>query len=309
MTAPRHMLSTFDIKPTQAPAGAKPDELMINWATMPQGAKASFYMPGLSADDILTMAARINGYQPFTRLDPRTVGCDANGIAYIPIPRAPGNIAGLIDVALPPDVRIGDKVTIAVNQITSQSARIPVAAGAYATQFVPADRNSISTITWRRVTGTFKLALKVQPIKDALPAIERNLSLLRWIFSAIPSNSRWYPIFERYLEGVAAQVSTLGGDPATISPSGTGTWLGGQGDRHGIVGKVEGLIFDHFGDFEGFIVETELDERFHFYSREKNLREVVERAWTARLRVTVIAEDVSDRRVRRIVLHQTPQPL
>ena len=61
MTVPRHMLSTFDIKPTRAPAGAKPDELMIDWTTLPAGAKASLYMPGVSADDILMMAAAIHG--------------------------------------------------------------------------------------------------------------------------------------------------------------------------------------------------------------------------------------------------------
>jgi hypothetical protein len=36
---------------------------------------------------------------------------------------------------------------------------------------------------------------------------------------------------------------------------------------------------------------------------------VVERAWAARLRVTVVAEEASTGRPRRIVLHPTPNPL
>jgi hypothetical protein len=141
----------------------------------------------------------------------------------------------------------------------------------------------------------------------------------------------YYPIFERYLGALARQVSGLGGNPAGIPASGTGVWPGGasghgagavhrpvhasglgSGRRHDapeFVGKIEGLIFDHFGDFEGFIPETEVDERLHFYSREKNLKAVAERAWAARLRVTVVPDDENERHPRRIVLHFTPGPL
>ena len=69
MTRTRRILSTFDLKPTTAPDGAKPDELMINWTTLPVGSTASLYLPGVSADDILAAAAKLNGYQPLTRLD------------------------------------------------------------------------------------------------------------------------------------------------------------------------------------------------------------------------------------------------
>jgi hypothetical protein len=40
MTRSRHMLATFDIQPTSAPPGARLDELMINWTTLPKGSTA-----------------------------------------------------------------------------------------------------------------------------------------------------------------------------------------------------------------------------------------------------------------------------
>jgi len=318
MSAQRHMLSTFDAKPTHAGVGAKPDELMINCATLPKGARASLYMPGARADEILTLAAGINGYQPFGRVDAHTIEFSAAGIAYVPLPRAPGNLAGLIDIVLPEHIRTGDRITLTFNQLTNQSARIPTGRGREKEPETaePTPRRPTRTIAWRRVTGTFKLALKVKPVAEALPEIERNLSLLRWIFEMMPRDSRWYPIFERYLGAVAGQVAGLGGDPDKIPPTGTGQWPGGPGSAeggankpgrergdHGILGKIEGLIFDHFGDFEGFILETEWDDRLHFYSREKNLQAVVERAWAARLRVTVIPEPADEHHPRRIILH------
>jgi hypothetical protein len=77
----------------------------------------------------------------------------------------------------------------------------------------------------------------------------------------------------------------------------------GRAHDGGFIGKVEGLVFDHFGDFEGFILETESGDRLHFYSREANLRTVIERAWAERLRITVVGENADERRPRRIVLH------
>jgi hypothetical protein len=131
---------------------------------------------------------------------------------------------------------------------------------------------------------------------------------------SIPHDSRWYPIFVRYLAALDEIIIVLGGDPTKVYPSSTGIWQGASrsGTKpmpRGVVGKIEGLIFDHFGDFEGFILETEEDERIHFFSREDHVRQVAEGAWQTRLRVTVIPEENDDHRLRRIVLHRAPHPL
>ncbi|MGC9950124.1 MAG: hypothetical protein ABSF64_27480 [Bryobacteraceae bacterium] len=198
MTSHRRILSTFDMKPTSAPAGAKPDELMIDWTTLPAASTASVYLPGVSADDILETAAGLNGYQPFTRIDGHTVSCHAKGITYLPIPRAQGNLAGLIDVELPATVKTGDQFTIIVNQITNAQASI--GSRDAAPRIAPAVVGLPGTgkrLAWRKVAGTFNLAFKVKTRRKALPCVEQNLSILSWIFESIPPNSRWYPIFLR----------------------------------------------------------------------------------------------------------------
>ena len=91
-----------------------------------------------------------------------------------------------------------------------------------------------------------------------------------------------------------------------IPPFGKGRWP--IEPTHHLSGKIAGLVFDHFGDFEGFILETDDAERIHFFSREKHVREVAERAWADRLRVTVMSEEKNNNCPKQIILHPTPSP-
>jgi len=331
MTATHRMLSTFDIKasPAALPADTKPDELMIDWTALPPASRASIYLPSVSAAGIVAKAASLYGSQPFTKIDAHTVACEGRGITYMPIAQAGGNLAGLIDVELPNTIKTGEKLTVIVKQLTAARAEIVTGRNRSPFYVAPVGRERISQITWRKVLGVFQLALKVTGKTERLRITERNLALLRWIFAAIPSTDRWYPVFSRYLGVLAQQITALGGNANAILPSAYGTFPGdhigaGDGSRGkehhrrprlspwddalSIVGKIEGLIYDHFGNFEGFILETDDGQRFHFFSRERCLEEVVERAWAARLRVTVIAEDEDEQHPRRIVLHPTPDP-
>jgi hypothetical protein len=72
-------------------------------------------------------------------------------------------------------------------------------------------------------------------------------------------------------------------------------------------GKIAGLIFDHFGDFEGFLLETEEGERT-FHSREKEIEQLAKRAWRERLRITVSAERDQRHRPLTIIIRQPPAP-
>lgn len=300
MTPSRHILATFDVKPNSAPQGSRPDLLMIDCSSLPLGATASLYIPAIAADNILSAAARLLGNHLLRKLDAHTVGYAAQGIAYVPAPDAAGNLAGFLDVKLPAGIGAGRKFTVVVNQLATQTARIPVSSS-------DAVRRSFSQIAWREVTGTFKLALRTYAPSEALPRLEQNLSFLRWVFESVPDDSRWHPVFVRYLAALASLIRNFGGNPQLIPPSSTGDWRGtkpqGPADKRHFTGKIEGLIFDHFGDFEGFYLQTDEDERLQFYSREPNLRHVVERAWSARLRVTVVAEPDRPDRPRRLVLH------
>jgi hypothetical protein len=146
-----------------------------------------------------------------------------------------------------------------------------------------------------------------------LPREERDLSVLLWIGQAIPALSRWSPVFRRYLEIIARRVKEFGGDPAKILPSPTG---GGEPappvhkppkgeERVEYTGKIDSLVFDDAGDFEGFVLSTP-EHRHKYFSREKEMAHLAERAWRDRLRVTVSAERDAPHRPLHVVLHQPP---
>jgi len=66
-------------------------------------------------------------------------------------------------------------------------------------------------------------------------------------------------------------------------------------------GKVSGLIFDHFGDFEGFTLEAYNGAQLRFYSREGAICDLARDAWLARYVVTVITVSGNGKAVRRIL--------
>ena len=157
---------------------------------------------------------------------------------------------------------------------------------------------------WRKVMGAFQLTVPVKEKAQLLPIEERTLAVLRWVGEAIPAGTRWHSVFRRYLDVIAGRVKSFGGDPGKIKPSPTGTvggdhdhggGHGGHGDhdhdgRFHHTGKISGLIFDHFGDFEGFMLETEHGSH-RYHSREKDLERLVREAWRERLRVGVRSGD------------------
>jgi len=51
----------------------------------------------------------------------------------------------------------------------------------------------------------------------------------------------------------------------------------------GVTGKVAGLVFDHFGDFEGFLLQDLHGGEHRFDSRELEIRQLVHRAWADRI--------------------------
>jgi hypothetical protein len=73
-----------------------------------------------------------------------------------------------------------------------------------------------------------------------------------------------------------------------------------------ISGKVSGLLFDHFGDFEGFTLEVYSGHNVRFFSREPAIREIVEQAWRQRPVVTVVTVAAKSHRVRRVLVRGYP---
>jgi hypothetical protein len=330
-------VTPFEIRPTPVglAQGQRADELMIDWGETPHGSVATLFLPAASADEILDLASRMYASHHLTRLDDHTLQVPAGGITYVPIPPGSGpDYAGLLAVEPPENVKERG-FTVVVRQVTNASAarlrrgelQEEAAAGAKkkkkgkaaeaVTQEGFMGRSEYDVLEWRRVLGAFQLTAPVRPKQTLLVREERQLSVLRWIAEAIPRDSRWHPVFERYVDVIGDRVIAFGGDPTRVLPSPYG-WpkhehephpdpghLPPGEEREGHRGKIAGLLFDRFGDFEGFVLETDEGER-RYFSRERDVEALAERAWRERLRVTVYAERDDPRRAASIMLWEPP---
>ncbi|MBL8684739.1 MAG: hypothetical protein JNK05_36520 [Myxococcales bacterium] len=95
---------------------------------------------------------------------------------------------------------------------------------------------------------------------------------------------------------------TLDDDPSAFEP--TEDWLGNPGPTtaHLWSGKVSGLLFDHFGDFEGFTLEDSQGRHVRFFSRESAILALAQTSWKERYVVTVVSVSKTNRTVVRLLL-------
>ena len=96
-------------------------------------------------------------------------------------------------------------------------------------------------------------------------------------------------------------------------PSPTGNWRTatpepGEPTNPGFTGKVAGLVYDAFGDFEGFVLLTLEGKERHFRSRDRGLEQLVHRAWAERILVTVKGCLDDPDRPEQIILRGAPAP-
>ena len=307
--------NTFELKPTQDNLDQIPDELMIDWGNTPSDSIARIYLPTVSADEILEMAAKHYSAAKLTRVDDHTVECPVHAITYVPIP--PGqslNHAGLLTVDLPDGVQSGQLFNIVVRQVTHQGEMFSIALMVEGARDAHAEAAQTPS-NWRSILGTFQISIPVQTKDVMLEPEERLFSILQWILESIPSQDRWYAVFRRYVAEIGHRVQGLGGNPALIPPSPTGDfqkprpYLGGLELEAQVTfsGKVSGLVYDRFGDFEGFLLDTE-DGDLRFHSREHEVENLVHRAWTERIAITVFAKRDVPHRPMSIILRSAPRP-
>jgi hypothetical protein len=318
----RRMPHPIQIKASSA-ATKHVDEIMISWGNTPAGSTASIYLPGVTSAEILALADSLYPFHTLTAQDPQTIAMDIGPLTFVPIPRNTGFLAGLLTVDLPPGIRDGDLYKIVVRQLTDASQLVRrgdppnnttdgrAAAAKVATRrALLLQRPKHQILTWRRVLGAFQIDLRISTKHKLLVPEERQLSLFRWIAGNVLPQSRWFPVMQRYIGQLAGRVAGFGGNPASIPPSPTGNVppLPPRFEKHyhEVTGKVSGLIFDHFGDFEGFRLETELGEIERFRSREQRVMEIVLKAQEARIWVSVIREPKRHDQVRTIILRVPP---
>jgi hypothetical protein len=315
---------TFDIRPSAVltDAAPYPDELMIDWGTVPPGSVASIYWPQVLASDVIALASHLYSSHTLTPLDANTIQCKVTaGVTYIPIP--PGgtqSFAGLFIVDLPTTVVAGQEFNIVVRRISSRMApptveinlqmisppppdsssvikaakgnfKLAKAGGAVtASALVMPTKTLVATKTWRYVVGTFQVKIPVVDGSTMLFPEENTLAIMKWRLQQMAPANRWYPVLQRYVSYISARVAGLGGDPNAIPPSLSGAPITDIGEKEtkSYTGKICEVIYDCFGDFEGFVLESCCSERRLFKTREKTLGELAFRACRDRLSLTVM---------------------
>jgi hypothetical protein len=281
--ASRRVSYTFEIKSptTAARHGEPPDELMFDWGNTPAGATATLYIPAVPAAAILALAATIYDHHQITLVDAHTVTWPAAGVTYTPLPRfADGNPAAMLSVELPDGIKRGQRFDISVRQIVGTQETVDTRAA------------KASAIRWWKTLGAYQMIVPVKVKEEMLPSELRLLSVLRWMQEAKTKQSKWFAVFARYVDEIAARVAALGGNPALVKPSPYGDWRGGgshpgPGSEVEYSGKVAGIKFDRFGEFDGFTLETEDGASHAFRSREAKVEVLVRRAWEERTTVVV----------------------
>src|SRR5271169_6539404 len=254
--ASRRIPQTFDLRPIP-PLGAVagelldyPDELMIDWGNTPLGSTASIYWPQVEAIDVIRLASQLYGTDELSLSDPNTLQCKVNGgVTYVPIPSGGGQrFAGLFTVDLPPGVVKGEEFNIVARRFSSrQIGDLNIATGAQVK--IPVAAENILRLSE-----------------------ENTYAILLWRLSLLSPSSRWYPVLQRHLSYIGARVDAFGGNATTIRPSPTGVPApsGQPGPGLGtdeLTGKVAALIYDRFGDFEGFLLMTEGGSEHAFHKR------------------------------------------
>jgi hypothetical protein len=229
-------------------------------------------------------------------------------VTYIPIPTGKGqNFAGLLTVDLPPTVVKGQEFNIIVRRITTRRDRQHDVAVKVAEDAV-SDRKLMRN--WRYVVGTFQVRIPVSTKEVVLFPEENTLAVLKWRLEAMSPLNRWYPVLKRYVSYVAARVDGLGGNSAEIKPSLQGVpvkWKAHGEKEIEYTGKVSAIIYDRFGDFEGFVLDTKSGDH-RFDSREREIEKIVTRAWVERIVTSVFVEIDAPRRPEAIILRWPPKP-
>ena len=322
----RRIPNTLEVRPTPAihAAAGFHDELMIDWGNVPAGSVARLYLPDTTPDQVLDLAKRLYRARGLQRVDGHTLQVAAGGITYIPVPAgAQVNHAGLLTIDLPAGIHKGQHFSAVVRQLTHTGrvrktpqapvdSRIDVlVAASHGSLAAAAASNRL--LVWEVVLGAFQVTIPISSRALLLDGEIRLLSVLRWILGTVPHGDRWYLPFLRYVAEIGQRVSGFGGDPGTVKPDPNG--LPGVPGEPGVPGvgrlafrgKVSGLLYDRWGDFEGFTLDTEAGERL-FLSHERTIEDLANRAWRERILVVVYARASEPQRPERIVLKYAPRP-
>jgi Domain of unknown function (DUF1929) len=254
------------------------DELLIRWNNLPRESRVRLFVPDVNVRQIVAAAAARNGPPVVTALDDETLLCKVGDVAYVPIPGPRQlNIPGLISIELPATVTHSQSFTVTVHQVAGRP---------------------------RKIIGSFQLTIPVRSAAEILPNEIRKLAVFRHVARAIPFGNRWHPVWQRYLGEIEDRVRGLGGDPEAVRPSPTGEGPARPTAPEGVTvltGRVARILYDCFGDFEGFVLDTcESDHMFR--TRYRGIERLALKACRFDLRLTVWFTEGRPEEIQRLVL-------
>jgi hypothetical protein len=291
----------FDTRPTRAAqvlagAGNSPDELMIDWGNTPPGSTAYIYWPQVAAADVLNLASGLYRTQRLSASDAHTIQCTTvKGVTYIPIPPSSlRSFAGLFTVNLPLGITTGQEFNILVRRLASRQRDALFRPAGAAAGAAVVRKPGLPT---RYVTGAFQVKIPVTSDEALRSREENTLAILKWRLLQMPPVYRWHPVVRRYIEYVAGRVDGSGGNASGIAPSPLGVQpLVEEGCRPSqrYTGKVCRVLFDCFGEFEGFVLRDCARSRA-FACREQGVAEVLLRACRERLTICVSVAKTGER--------------
>jgi hypothetical protein len=303
--------NTFEVHLSSValPKNSLPDELLFDWTGLPQGSSATIYVPGTSTAAIIEIADELYSSHGLHLIDAQTLGCTARGFTFVPVPQGSiGNLPGLLTITLPATVRKGQSFKIVVRQITNAAGkRVPapkVGGREGAEERGSPTAEKIQVIRWRRILGSYQISIPVKTANVLLGPEERLLSVLKWIRKSIPPSDRWFLVFDRYVNQIADRVKALGGNPDLIQPSPKGEWQHGKGETElCITGKICEVVFDCFGSFEGFVLETCSEQKKHlFKSREPDIAKLTLQLCKDHMLATICYDEDDPERVEKIIV-------
>ncbi|WP_347986203.1 hypothetical protein [Methylomonas sp. AM2-LC] len=272
-----------------------PDEIMIDWGNTPIGSIARIYWPAVKMEKVLSLSARLYSAHNLIAEDANTLRFEVTGpVTYIPIPEGRGDgFPGLLTVDLPATVRVGNAFDITLRRITTRRFG----------QDIKLNRDSVTRLAelstaaplWRYVTGSFHMTIPVTQESIILPDDENLLAILKWRLGLIGPGNRWYPVLLRYIAVISDRINGMGGNAATIPPSSNGFQPPSKcgvhhHHEHCYTGKIIDVRYDRFGDFDGFTLVSEQGHEHRFRGREREVEDIVVRAWIERSTISVVVE-------------------
>jgi hypothetical protein len=217
-------------------------------------------------------------------------------------------------VDLPSTIRKGQEFNIVVSRITSRrfpreiinAGPTPKSSGSRAATRQSSAKDVLVTLkNWRYVVGNFQVRIPVTTKEVMLLPEENTLAIMKWRLESLPASDRWYPVLQRYIGYIGARVDGLGGNANEIPASPDGAPIVVKAGLRDIVtykGKVCEVIYDCFGDFEGFALEHCCAGRTYFKSRQHAIGELVLRLCKERLPIAVRIEKTDPPKIISIVV-------